>query len=364
MKKLAVTLTTINVPYVLDDLVKIIKSRNYTDLKIDIIVTGDKKTPKPIQKYIKSLKTKNKTKMLYFDIEDQKKLFKKYTKLWNHIPFNSFARRNFADLYAYEQKYDIITRIDDDNYPLDNYFFDYHSIVGSVQYSNVISSSNKWFNVCEVLEDENKLKFYPRGFPYKFRWKKNSVTHSLKNRKVDLLAGLWFGDPDIDAITRINRPINAIKYKHKYGKIFFLNKNTNCPINTQNTSYARDLVPMSFVSPYAGRYDDIFSNYFLRRIMDHLDKNVAFGYPIVLQKRNMHNLWNDLDKELIGNKTCEHVIDLLYKIKFKSNNVIGCGYELVKFLSKNIQMEKKYFKKILLGLKIWLDVINQIDRKI
>jgi hypothetical protein len=363
MKHLAVTLTTINIPYVLNDLLKIIKKKNYNDLAIDIIIAGDKKTPKTIYKFINSINKLTKSNLIYLDINEQKKLFQKYSKLWKHIPFNSFARRNFADLYAYQNKYEIITRIDDDNYPIDEKFFDYHSKVGTEISANIISSSNKWFNICELLEDKNKLKFYPRGFPYKFRWAKSSIKKSLKKKKIDLLAGLWFGDPDIDAITRINRPINVTRFNKKLGKIFFLNKKTNCPINTQNTSYSRELVPLFFVSPFAGRYDDIYSNYFLRRIMDHLNKNVAYGYPIVFQKRNEHNLWNDLEKELIGNITCEHVNEILAKINFKSNDIFGCGYELINFLLKNIKIEKSYFKKILFGLKIWLDVIKKIDKK-
>ena len=93
--------------------------------------------------------------------------------------------------------------------------------------------------------------------------------------------------------------------------------------------------------------------------MDHLNKNVAFGYPIVLQKRNKHNLWNDLEKELIGNINCEKIIEKLNQIHFKSNNVLDCGYELVDYMMKNVDFEIKHFQKILKGLKIWLDTIKE-----
>jgi len=362
MKKLAITLTTINIPYLLKDIIKIIKKNNNNNLLVDVIIVGDKKTPKNIYKFLKSLKSDDKTKIIYLDLKLQEKLFKQFKDLWRHIPINSFARRNFADLYAYQNKYDVITRIDDDNYPLDEKFIEYHSKVNDEIYSNVISSNHGWYNVCELLIDKNKLHFYPRGYPYKYRWKSNTIKKIKSKKKIDLLAGLWFGDPDIDAITRINRPIDVKKYDKKYGKVFFLHKNTNCAINTQNTSYSRELAPAFFVSPFAGRYDDIFSNYFLRRIMDHLNKNVAFGYPIVLQKRNKHNLWNDLEKELIGNINCEKIIEKLNQINFKSNNVLDCGYELVDYMMKNVDFEKKHFQKILKGLKIWLDTIKLIDR--
>jgi len=360
-KKIAVKITTINIPYVINDLKKILEKKKYTNIYVDIIIAGDKKTPRNIYSFIKKFNLKSKyCNAIYLDIEKQSKLFKKFDKLWDHIPINSFARRNFADLYAYIHNYNIYIRIDDDNYPISNNFFDYHCKVGDFHTLTEVKSSNGWFNVCDLLIDQNKNSFYPRGYPYKFRWQSSTISSKKKYGKIDLMAGLWLGDPDIDAITRIHRPINAIKFNCKFGKNFFLNKRTNCSINTQNTSYTKELSAAFFVSPYAGRYDDIFSNYFLRRIMQHLNKNIVFGYPLVLQKRNIHNLWNDLNKEMIGNQSTEYIINLLESINFRSDNVVDCGFELIDNLKSKISYEKKYFKNLLDGLKIWLDVIKKI----
>ena len=65
------------------------------------------------------------------------------------------------------------------------------------------------------------------------------------------------------------------KYKQNYGDRFALEIGTWCPINTQNTSYSREIIPASFVPPNVGRYDDIWSGYILRKITHHLNHYIS-----------------------------------------------------------------------------------------
>ena len=55
-----------------------------------------------------------------------------------------------------------------------------------------------------------------------------------------------------------------------------------------------------FVSPFAGRYDDIISGYLMRAVLDIHDIYVSYGNPLVFQDRNPHNLVSDLRNELNG----------------------------------------------------------------
>ena len=56
------------------------------------------------------------------------KYIKKFTKLKDYLPFNSFARRNIGDLLAYEEGFSTIIRVDDDNYPTDDDFIEYEDL--------------------------------------------------------------------------------------------------------------------------------------------------------------------------------------------------------------------------------------------
>lgn len=360
--KIAITLTTINIPYVIKSVLDNIKKFN-KNYEISIIIIGDFKTPPKTKKYLKSLSLPKKVNIIYFDIKGQGAYFSKYQQLFKYIPYNSFARRNFADLYAYVENYDYVIRIDDDNYPLKNEDFingHLYPFIHQDKKINCISSSNKWFNICLPLV--NDTEFYPRGFPYNKRWEKSKISSRRINPKdIYLNAGLWIGDPDVDAITRINKKIDIKKFNTDlFGKYFTLSNGTWSPINTQNTCYKRELIPASFVSPYAGRYDDIFSGYILRRIMDHLNHFVSYGLPILYQDRNDHDLWKDLEMEMFGNKNVSSLIDYLQSFEIRVKNYIE-AYAIVtdKLLSSKLSNLKE-FNKIFKGMKIWSDTFIKI----
>ena len=276
------------------------------------------------------------------------------------IPKNSFARRNLADLYAYINGYDLMIRIDDDNFPMSDNFFMEHSITGTNQNLNVVSASSGWFNVCEVLTDKQSIPFYPRGFPYESKWVEQQISVTEENIKVGLNGGLWLGDPDVDAITRLVKPIDAINFNHSvYGKNFALCKNTWSPINTQNTSYIRELIPIAFVSPYSGRFDDILCGYFMKKIMDHLDLYVSFGLPLLNQVRNIHNLWSDLDKERVGSQTSQKLTDIIKSIELKSNNPLSCYNELIIKTEELVDFNLDFYGPIFKSMKDWIDSVEQ-----
>lgn len=356
---IAITITTINKPMVIESYIKNIKT--YEHENVQIIIVGDKKTPSGVGEYCKNLTKKCGIIIQYIDISFQKDYLKKFPELKKYLPYNSFSRRNIGDLLAYEQGFDTIIRVDDDNYPTDEDFIGMHSYVGSDYLKKIIKSTNGWFNVCEELIDEESIPFYPRGFPYSKRWSSEQISTSTRRVKVVLNAGLWLGDPDVDAITRLCKPINAIKYKRTYGDTFALNKGTWCPINTQNTVYAREIIPASFVPPNVGRYDDIWSGYFLRKITDRFDHYVTYGSPLLFQKRNVHNLWDDLEKETNGNIFTDHLIHTMNSFDLSGSSYADCYYELATKLDGNLLENREVFNGVIKGMKIWSESINSIN---
>mgnify|MGYP003950854175 CR=1 FL=1 len=356
----AITLTTINKPLVIEDYLKNIK--HYDHKNIEIIIVGDKKTPADVKEFCLKLSKQYSILVNFLDIKFQEDYLKKYPDLAKYLPYNHIARRNIADLLAYEKGFETIIRIDDDNYPMKEDFVGQHSLVGKNLNATVIKSSNGWYNICEELIDEDKIPFYPRGYLYSKRWEETKITTLKDNVKVVLNAGLWLGDPDVDAITRLCKRINVIKYKESFGENFILDKSTWCAINTQNTSYSAELIPASLILPYVGRYDDIWSGYLTRKIIDYMNHYISYGKPVILQKRNEHNLWNDLDREINGNIYSDHLIKVLNSINLSKLTYIDCYYELAKKLEENIEENKEVFNKVILGMKIWAEVINKIDR--
>lgn len=282
--KVALITTTIYVPKVLE---------LYRNISKDVwfFVAGDRKTPhKETRSFVKKLGN-----AIYYSDEDQEKLGYKSSEI---IGWNKIMRRDIALLEAIKHGADIIISIDDDNIPLDdNYFHDFIAILSKPYMGLKVRSETGWFNVGDLMSP----RVYHRGFPYNWRHEKIDYQTSFAcDAKIGIAAGMWFGDPDIDAMERItNRPI-----VHQFSEILhkgvILDNTHFTPIDSQNTAYVRELAPLMMALVEVGRYDDIWASYIAERVMMTTDYCCHFGRPFVWQERNPHNLWQNLKDEIFG----------------------------------------------------------------
>ena len=176
-------------------------------------------------------------------IEEQDSYLKKLGTIASIIPYDSDSRRNIGYLMAYEFGDEIIISIDDDNYPHDGKsFFREHGIVAKgLKKAKVTKTTNGWFNICDLLEFNTEGNIYARGFPYYARFdSEKSVEDKQLEAQVHINAGLWLNSPDVDAITWLGLQPHATAFKEKS---VILSKNTWTPINTQNTSLNREVLP-------------------------------------------------------------------------------------------------------------------------
>src|ERR1700739_1812007 len=105
----------------------------------------------------------------------------------------------------------------------------------SPPYSGVMASSDHgWINVGEFLFP----RVYHRGFPYEFRNVDLKMSlRPVSGVRVGVAAGLWLGDPDIDAMERITvRPaVYQISKVLESGLV--VDHACLSPFNSQNTAY-------------------------------------------------------------------------------------------------------------------------------
>ena len=98
-----------------------------------------------------------------------------------------------------------------------------------------------------------------------------------------------------------------------------LDSSTWSPINTQNTSVVRELIPafvfVTMACPVPGgkldRYGDIWGGYFLLALMQDTRHLVAFGRPLVEHRRNPHNYVDDLRYEFWGMILTDWLLEIL-----------------------------------------------------
>ena len=115
------------------------------------------------------------------------------------------------------------------------------------------------------------------------------------------------------------------------------------------------------------RYGDIWSGFFVKKVIDCMGDSVCVGDPIVIHNRNFHDLLKDLRQELGGMILTESLVTMLDSIQLTSKNYLECYRELAEKLKKivgnNNSMDdetKNYFYQITNSMKIWSDVCETL----
>ena len=258
----------------------------------NLVIVGDKKTPK-------NYKLKN---GIYLSPKKQEKIDKKLSDL---IGWNCIQRRNFGILYAWKKGADIVAVVDDDNIPLKNW--GKNLLINNKIKTNFYKTKALAFDPISATNHKN---LWHRGFPIQILDQRKNIKKQKKIIKPDIQADFWNGDPDIDAICRMEHHPNC-KFKDKY---FPLASNKVSPFNSQNTFISKKVLPHYFLFPHIGRMDDIWASFYV------ISKGfkVVYNKASVFQKRNQHDLTKDMLKEFIG---YENNLRLIKDLKININNI-------------------------------------------
>ena len=282
MNKFIVT-TTINKPTLA--LKKFSKMKGWK-----LIVVGDLKTPHQLYKD------------LIFNYLDPKKQEKLYPKLSKILGWNTVQRRNIGFLYAYHSGADLIATVDDDNIP--NLEWGKKIFINKKVVASVYNSTNNFFDPIYNTEHKN---LWHRGYPIQLLNGRTAKKFFKKEFECLVQADLWNGDPDVDAICRI-----SIKPIVKFKKFSPFTTTNIAPFNSQNTFISAKILKHYFMFPFVGRMDDIWGAYVLFQTLNK-KPFILFNNATVTQKRNAHNLIDDLNNELLGYNQSQHFLKKNYK---------------------------------------------------
>lgn len=361
-KSTAIVTTTIYVPKLLESYAADAKEHERDPL---FVIVGDKKTPPETEHFCADLAKQTGSRVEYLSPERQEEYLSKFPALKEHLPWNSIQRRNAGLLFAYESGCENIITIDDDNLRETDDYIGAHA-AGSSRTLPMVSSSTGWLNVCALLEEAHGRDFYHRGFPLE---KKVPETWTRKEKEVRIAvsAGLWLEDPDVDAMERLywlSDPTDAVRFR---GENIAIAAGTWTPFNSQNTALMRDCIPAYFLSPHIGRYDDIWASYIVKRIADHLGDSIAFGEPIVRQKRNPHDYWKDLDAERMGHALTLRFVSALAALSLEEKTYAECYAEIANMLPRALEgqnmneAEQRFVRKLFEGMAIWRDTFRSLS---
>lgn len=312
-----IVFTTIHHPVVLEDLFNNLSKYGHLET-VKVWIVGDKKTPDSCRYLAETIRDKG-METIYLDIVDQDQWGSRCADFYQRLPYNNETRRNIGYLHALEDDCELLISIDDDNFPTEDDLVGFHLQTGKSWPGELIKEETGFHNICEYLKTEPDRQIFPRGYPFRLRGLPNNhqKINSKKNATIGVKAGLWLSDPDVDATTWLNGKITGTRYLGEDTHV--LDQSTWSPINTQNTSVVKDLIPAYLCVPMGWsvpggniqRYGDIWGGYFLQALIKGTDFHVAFGKPIVNHRRNPHDYVDDLRYEFWGMILTDWLLDKL-----------------------------------------------------
>lgn len=309
---------------------------------VRLVVVPDRRTPDALYTAAEQVSSMG-VRVICLGLGEQESM----TRLWgvpDLFPWNSDNRRNLGYAIGWRDGRDMVISIDDDNLPAGPGFFEQH--VAALSRSGAareVSSSTGWFNCCSLL-DCDPPGIYPRGFPYRYRTSAE-LTFRTSSRLIVANAGLWIGDPDVDAMTRlVLRPTS----RAFVGDEVVLAPDTWCPVNSQNTAIAREALPAYYFVkmgwPMDGsrveRFGDIMSGLFLQACAKHMGHAVSFGLPCAWHDRNEHDLLADARAELPAIAVMEDLAAWLVSLELEGSSYL----ETYSCLSDNLDAAAERFR--------------------
>jgi hypothetical protein len=294
--KTALIITTINVP-------RVLSLYRAHDPDVRFFVACDKKTHKEAYAFVETLPNAECTDYGYT------------WKCHNLIGHNTIARRNLALLAALEWGAELIVSIDDDNIPLDPFYFEAfmralhwrrkpYPVLGGQLFDGVMARPHygRWFDPASLCFP----KVVQRGFPQELDRDEVRFKH-VTGAKIGIAQGMILGDPDTSAVDRISQhpEVHQVSELLRAG-IVTDPRETWAPLNSQNIAFIRELAPCFLMVPAYKRGDDIYAGLVAQRIMREHGYHVHYGQPFALQQRNPHNLLKDLADEQWAS---EHILE-------------------------------------------------------
>lgn len=274
-----------------------------------IFVVGDEKTPMEAYDLVNAIPN-----AVAFS-----PAFQDHWKCSEPIGWNSIQRRNIGFLEAAKWGADVIVSVDDDNMPMNPYYFgDYHALFErDINGLIAMVAEGGFFDIGDFLFPRSKQRGVPHDNVAAL------VIESATGVRIGVAQGLCIGHPDVDAATRyVNKDtVHTISEIARAGII--VDNESRAIWNSQNTAIRRELIPAWGMVPFVGRMDDIYASVICQRIMREYGYFAHYGLPMVFQQRNAdHTVVGDMRKEIDGYANVRKLAGVLDNMILVGDHVI------------------------------------------
>jgi hypothetical protein len=298
-----------------------------------IVVAGDEKGPNTFE-------MPNTT---FLSLEDQRE----FSALGRTLDTGTYARKNIAYLRAIADGADLIVETDDDNAPMDGF-----ERKRSRRFTARTVDRPGWFNVYSVFSDSG---VWPRGLPLECVQEAAGVSYDeLPERSIEapIQQGLADGDPDVDAVYRLTRPL-PITFEPS--RVVALAPGTWSPFNSQNTTWFPEAFPLLYLPSHCSfRVTDIWRSFVAQRVAWANGWSIAFTSPDVFQDRNAHDLLADFRDEVPGYLDNSRIAAALEALDLAPGNLEG---SLVRCYETLVDLGSVGSEELNL-LQLWLEEVG------
>jgi len=300
----------------------------------------------------------------FLDIFDQNNLFSFNTDIQKIIerliPTKSIQRRNIGFLYAMFHNYDKVISIDDDNFPRceSTWIEEFFELPEHTLHADPV-----WVDPVCI-----RTGVQSRGFPIlEKKARTNSIleTPFKEENPIVIVQGSIDGDPDRYALDRYISPDLYVTIKND--KKIAISSSNKMVFNTQNTMFDKQIFPAMFLFPMKvkignytiDRMDDIFMSYIINEICHNQMLSISYGKSNVIQKRNGHNLEQDMFNETIGMCIAEQILKYV-SLPARCQSVLDAYIELADSLyegsTKKNDFVHQYIRSMSMDMLDWASV--------
>ena len=322
--------------------------------RVTMIVIPDRKTPAALYEAAAEARAAG-ISVDCPDLGEQERFLASLGAPAGMFPWDTDHRRNIGYLMAWRDGADIMVSVDDDNLPGEGWL-NGHAVVAEGPADRPVADAGALFwTPCSQLEFEQRgVQFWPRGFPYSRRARAKPLIRNERTADCDvsLNAGLWLGNPDVDAITRLTLEPLAGALKNSA----VLAPRAWAPVNSQNTAIRREVIPAYYFFR-SGRFGDIYQGYLAQACAKAMGHAVRFGTPAVTHARNDHDLLHDLQLELPDILLLDDWLDWLTSLKHGGRSYAEVYAGLAEAM---LDLHNPVFPSMGMQMRSWLKLVNAI----
>ena len=211
------------------------------------------------------------------------------------LGWNIFQRINLGFLLAYDMGAEVVALVNDDNNPYD--FWGQGLMIGREVKATYYETDLPAF---DPIGATGYKHLWHRGFPLQLLPKRDYSCVSAKWITPQIQADFWNGDPDVDAICRMEHAPRC----NFDSESFPMASNVLSPFDCQNTFISREVLKDYFLYPGIGRMDDIWASYYAQA----KGHRPVYGKPSVYHDRGVRDLIKDMKDEYLG---YEHNLEIV-----------------------------------------------------